>query len=68
MGSRRTPTLLVAGTLLLAGCNLAPPYKAPPTTETPAVYKEAGDWQTATPQDTLERGPWWEIYGGRDFE
>jgi NodT family efflux transporter outer membrane factor (OMF) lipoprotein len=53
---------VLAGCLLLAGCNLAPDYKVP---ETPPVvaFKEDGTWSKGTPQDTLPRSGWWEIYG-----
>ena len=47
---------------LLAGCNLAPDYKVPATPSVTA-FKDEGIWTTATPQDSLPRGAWWEIYG-----
>jgi NodT family efflux transporter outer membrane factor (OMF) lipoprotein len=50
--------------LALAGCNLAPRYSVP-ATPVPVTYKEAGDWQPATPADTVHRGAWWEIYEDR---
>ena len=55
------PPLLAA--LLLAGCaNLAPPYEVP-ATDTPVAFLEGdGAWVTAAPADTLERGPWWELF------
>jgi NodT family efflux transporter outer membrane factor (OMF) lipoprotein len=56
----RQSTLL--GSLLLAGCSLAPPYKPPSVAAIPASYKEAGPWQVAHPADTLPRGPWWTDY------
>ena len=62
------PRLLLAlapllAALLLAGCaNLAPPYEVP-ATDTPVAFKEGGGaWVTAAPADTLERGPWWELF------
>src|SRR5690606_7224453 len=62
---RRTsvPLLALAASLVLAGCvNLAPKYEAP-AVETPAVFKEGrGAWVPAAPADTLERGPWWEMF------
>jgi NodT family efflux transporter outer membrane factor (OMF) lipoprotein len=51
------------GSLLLAGCSLAPPYKPPSIAAIPASYKEAGPWQVAHPADALPRGPWWTDYG-----
>jgi NodT family efflux transporter outer membrane factor (OMF) lipoprotein len=54
------PLVLV---LLLAGCvNLAPKYDVPEV-ETPVAFKEGqGVWEPARPADTLERGPWWELF------
>ncbi len=57
----RRPTLSCI-VLLLAGCAVGPDYKRP-AVETPAAYKEAGDWKPAQPQDEAPRGKWWEIYG-----
>jgi NodT family efflux transporter outer membrane factor (OMF) lipoprotein len=53
--------------LLLAGCSLGPKYKRP-TVDAPANYKEAtaggdGVWRPADPQDRVQRGKWWEIFG-----
>jgi NodT family efflux transporter outer membrane factor (OMF) lipoprotein len=57
--------MLMLGLLcLLDGCNLAPPYHSPAATlgVLPAIYKEGGIWQPATPADELPRGPWWKMY------
>src|SRR5579875_3539623 len=53
---------VLAGCLLLAGCNLAPDYKVPATPQ-PAVFKETGAWVQTTPQDSLPRQAWWTLYG-----
>jgi NodT family efflux transporter outer membrane factor (OMF) lipoprotein len=53
----------------LAGCAVGPKYK-PPVTAAPAAYKEVVPqqgpdgtlWKAASPQDTVSRGNWWEIY------
>ncbi len=52
------------GAVLLASCNLAPPYQSPAKTLgiLPVSFKEGGRWQPATPASTLQRGPWWRIY------
>lgn len=54
---------LLAASLLLAGCaNLAPTYEVP-AVDTPVAFKEGkGAWVPAAPADTLERGPWWELF------
>ena len=70
---RPATRLLTAGcVVLLAGCDLAPPY-SPPTVDmpaafkeaavTPAEYKSAAPWQPAQPADAAPRGPWWEAFG-----
>ncbi len=46
----------------LAACAVGPDYKRPETPVAPA-YKEAGEWKPAQPQDDLERGKWWAIFG-----
>jgi NodT family efflux transporter outer membrane factor (OMF) lipoprotein len=55
------PALVLA--LFLAGCaNLAPVYEVP-AVDTPVAFKEGrGAWVPAAPADTLERGPWWELF------
>src|SRR5262245_17603625 len=46
----------------LAGCAVGPDYHRPEV-ETPAAFKEApGYWVQAAPADTLERGPWWQLF------
>jgi NodT family efflux transporter outer membrane factor (OMF) lipoprotein len=53
----------LALSLLVSGCaNLAPKYEVP-AVETPVAFKEGkGVWVTAAPADTLQRGPWWELF------
>ncbi|MBI5277116.1 MAG: efflux transporter outer membrane subunit [Burkholderiales bacterium] len=48
----------------VAGCtSLAPKYEVP-VVDTPVAFKEAkGAWVRAVPADTLQRGPWWELFG-----
>ena len=47
--------------MLLSGCAIGPKYVRP-TAQIPAVYKEAGDWKKAQPQDAIIRGAWWKIF------
>ncbi len=49
------------GASALSACSMTPPYQVP---QTPLVtaYKEEGGWTQGTPQDTLPRGDWWEVY------
>ena len=73
--SRRTPryqsiALAVLTALAAGGCAVGPAYKLPET-PSPAAFKEtasdaekvAAGWTAAAPADTLERGPWWQLFG-----
>ncbi|MFI4901794.1 MAG: efflux transporter outer membrane subunit [Burkholderiales bacterium] len=51
----------------LAACNVGPDYERPSAVVTP-VYKESGEWKTATPVDQFPRGEWWRIYGDADLD
>jgi NodT family efflux transporter outer membrane factor (OMF) lipoprotein len=64
-------TAAVVVLLSLSGCMVGPDYRRPPpaTDPTPA-YKEAAykevdgvTFRPALPRDTVDRGPWWTIYG-----
>ena len=60
----RISLLLIA---LLAGCAVGPTYQRPGV-ETPVAFKEGrGEWVRAVPADTLERGPWWELFGDAEL-
>jgi NodT family efflux transporter outer membrane factor (OMF) lipoprotein len=56
--------------LVLSGCMVGPKYVKPTTPLAPA-FKELspgksqsdGEWKTATPDDGVIRGNWWEIFG-----
>ncbi|MDR3537497.1 MAG: efflux transporter outer membrane subunit [Acetobacteraceae bacterium] len=61
--------------LLLAGCTVGPTYQTPSTAmtdtfkeATPADYRTAGTWRPARPDDALNRGKWWEIYGDQELD
>jgi len=57
--TRMFPLLLA---LALAACSVGPDYQKPPV-ETPALYKELGDWKLAEPQPAASDAPWWSVYG-----
>jgi NodT family efflux transporter outer membrane factor (OMF) lipoprotein len=63
--SRRTFVAL-AFALSLTGCMVGPDYKKPPPASAPTpAYKEVNgvDFRPALPRDTIDRGPWWTIFG-----
>ncbi|WP_075553132.1 multidrug efflux RND transporter permease subunit [Candidatus Paracaedibacter symbiosus] len=48
--------------LLLNACEVGPDYVRP-VIETPAQFKEPpAGWKFATPQDTVDRGTWWDMF------
>lgn len=47
--------------LLLGGCSVGPKY-VKPTTQIPPAYKENENWKPAQPNDTAQKGNWWEIF------
>jgi outer membrane protein TolC len=64
---RPTAWLLGAALATLSACTtLAPTYERP-SAAAPAVFKEApaadSTWFAAAPADTLDRGPWWQLFG-----
>lgn len=60
---RRTLLAMLVAALVTTGCaNLAPKYEVP-TVDTPVAFKEGnGAWVAAAPADTLEKGPWWQLF------
>jgi NodT family efflux transporter outer membrane factor (OMF) lipoprotein len=64
---RRTHVSVAVIVLALSGCALTPPYQRPEV-DTPVAFKEGqGEWIKAVPADTLERGPWWELFQDADL-
>jgi NodT family efflux transporter outer membrane factor (OMF) lipoprotein len=53
--------------VLLAGCSVGPDYVRPQV-ETPAAYKEAGNWKPAEPRDAAARGKWWSMFGDAQLD
>ena len=61
MLNKRTPALILSATLLSA-CTLGPDHVRP-AVETPAAFKEAGEWKPAEPRDPLAADTWWKAFG-----
>jgi len=59
LSSMTLASLAVA--VLLGACSVGPDYVRP-AVETPAAYKEAGNWKPAQPRDDVDRGKWWEVF------
>jgi NodT family efflux transporter outer membrane factor (OMF) lipoprotein len=51
----------LAAAALFAGCSVGPDYVRP-AVQTPAAYKEAGNWKPAQPKDEVDRGKWWKVF------
>ncbi len=58
---RGSAAVLFAAALMLAGCTVGPKYRRPQA-EVPTIYKEAGNWKTAQPNEQNLGGNWWEIF------
>ena len=59
---RRIAVLLALATV--SGCLIGPDYERPQPAAAPAAeYKEAMGFRPAVPRDTVDRGPWWSMYG-----
>ncbi len=48
----------------MAGCTVGPNYHRP-SVEVPSTFKEPppSGWKTATPNDAISKGNWWEVFG-----
>jgi NodT family efflux transporter outer membrane factor (OMF) lipoprotein len=58
------PVFIILSTLaVVSGCAVGPNYRRP-SAPVPAAFKEAppAGWKPATPGDTVERGPWWQMF------
>jgi NodT family efflux transporter outer membrane factor (OMF) lipoprotein len=53
--------------LALSACAVGPNYKRPQV-EAPPAFKEADGWAKAAPADTLDRGPWWTLFGDPELD
>jgi len=54
--------LALASATALSACMVGPNYVRP-TVTTPTAFKEAAGWQPARPQDGVDRGDWWTVFG-----
>lgn len=57
--------------LALSGCLVGPDYvRPPPATPSTPEYKETSDvsFRPALPRDSIDRGPWWNVYGDAGLE
>ncbi len=62
----RVAAVPVAAALVLSGCMVGPDYQRPPPATPPMLsFKETSDvnFRPALPRDTIDRGPWWKVYG-----
>ncbi len=57
----------VPALVCMTGCAVGPNYhvptSAPPTPAYAAIMPPPGDWKPAVPQDALQRGEWWRVFG-----
>ena len=53
---------IAVAAMLLGGCAVGPAYERPSTPE-PVAFKEVQGWAPAAPADTLDKGPWWTLFG-----
>jgi NodT family efflux transporter outer membrane factor (OMF) lipoprotein len=57
----RLEALFAIAVLQLSACMVGPKYHTP-VMQTPAAYKEVGDWKPAQPNDQNVGGTWWRIF------
>lgn len=66
---RSTPVLLAVA-VALSACAVGSDYRRPDASS-PAAFKEAPQaevgWFPAAPADTLDRGPWWQLFGDAEL-
>ncbi|MFT4047025.1 MAG: efflux transporter outer membrane subunit [Solimonas sp.] len=59
----------IAASTLLGACAVGPDYRRPDVAMTAASFKEAGaDWHPAAPNDAIDRGAWWELFGDAQLD
>ena len=56
-----------ATALLLAGCVAGPDYKKP-AVDVPVSWQVEQPWRQSTPNDALDKGPWWQRFGDAQLD
>jgi NodT family efflux transporter outer membrane factor (OMF) lipoprotein len=58
--------LIALAAAVASACAVGPDYKRPPFDVT-ASYSDQGEWHPTEPNDVLNRGSWWSIFGDADL-
>jgi NodT family efflux transporter outer membrane factor (OMF) lipoprotein len=60
---------MLLAVMALSGCKVGPNYRAPAVPAPPAYSDDGhnGNWSTANPADSANRGDWWTIYKDVDL-
>jgi len=64
--AKHFPFLLAIAVSALAGCTVGPNYKRP-TAPVVAKWDIVEPWRESTPQDTLPKGQWWNVFNDEDL-
>lgn len=62
MTSFRLAALAAVCAALLGACGTVGPDYRRPSVAAPQAYKEQPGWKPVQPQDTADRGAWWQVY------
>ena len=52
---------------LLASCTVGPDYERPSAPVSETFRETPSDWKQAEPNDAIERGKWWEMFGDAEL-
>jgi NodT family efflux transporter outer membrane factor (OMF) lipoprotein len=61
----RAPVLAIL--VAAGGCAIGPNYHRP-AMATPPQFRELEGWKPARPQDTIDRGAWWSVFGDPELD
>jgi len=64
--AKHLPFFLTLASCTLLGCTVGPNYKRP-AAQVPAKWDVAAPWRESTPQDTLAKGQWWDVFHDDDL-